>query len=162
MFSGYHKFARCVYNESIVWRPQGSCSYFSCSFQQVQLWMVFTGFLIQNIINNIKNLYLRCVLNWFGDWSTGALYQVGKEFTSKLDLDKSMVTINFFFCYVNFVDKVLFYLIYLTLYLLFYSILLHHTYQLYMKNYHYHQHIVKLLSMHLYLYIKLYMKLTQD
>jgi len=33
----------------------------------------------------------RCVLNWFGDWSTGALYQVGKEFTSKLDLDKSMV-----------------------------------------------------------------------
>lgn len=31
---------------------------------------------------------LRCVLNWFGDWSTEALYQVGKEFTSKMDLEK--------------------------------------------------------------------------
>lgn len=30
----------------------------------------------------------RCVLNWFGDWSTEALYQVGKEFTSKMDLEK--------------------------------------------------------------------------
>ncbi|KAK3755600.1 hypothetical protein QZH41_017589, partial [Actinostola sp. cb2023] len=35
-------------------------------------------------------LFNRCVLNWFGDWSTGALYQVGKEFTSKLDLDQSL------------------------------------------------------------------------
>ncbi|XP_001636057.2 cytoplasmic dynein 1 heavy chain 1 isoform X2 [Nematostella vectensis] len=34
-------------------------------------------------------LFNRCVLDWFGDWSTGALYQVGKEFSSKLDLDKS-------------------------------------------------------------------------
>ena len=34
----------------------------------------------------------RCVLNWFGDWSTGALYQVGKEFTSKIDLEKSNVS----------------------------------------------------------------------
>ncbi|RMX44013.1 hypothetical protein pdam_00012965 [Pocillopora damicornis] len=34
-------------------------------------------------------LFNRCVLNWFGDWSTGALYQVGKEFTSKIDLEKS-------------------------------------------------------------------------
>lgn len=33
-------------------------------------------------------LYARCVLNWFGDWSTEALYQVGKEFTSKMDLEK--------------------------------------------------------------------------
>lgn len=31
---------------------------------------------------------IRCVLNWFGDWSTEALYQVGKEFTSKMDLEK--------------------------------------------------------------------------
>lgn len=31
---------------------------------------------------------LRCVLNWFGDWSTEALYQVAKEFTSKMDLEK--------------------------------------------------------------------------
>lgn len=27
-------------------------------------------------------------MNWFGDWSTEALYQVGKEFTSKMDLEK--------------------------------------------------------------------------
>lgn len=33
-------------------------------------------------------IYARCVLNWFGDWSTEALYQVGKEFTSKMDLEK--------------------------------------------------------------------------
>ncbi|KAI8505359.1 Cytoplasmic dynein 1 heavy chain 1 [Branchiostoma belcheri] len=30
----------------------------------------------------------RCVLNWFGDWSEGALYHVGLEFTSKLDLER--------------------------------------------------------------------------
>ena len=33
------------------------------------------------------------MLNWFGDWSTGALYQVGKEFTSKIDLDNSLVSV---------------------------------------------------------------------
>lgn len=33
----------------------------------------------------------RCVLNWFGDWSNNALYQVGKEFTSKIDLEKTNV-----------------------------------------------------------------------
>uniref|UniRef100_A0A146KZ76 Dynein heavy chain, cytoplasmic n=1 Tax=Lygus hesperus TaxID=30085 RepID=A0A146KZ76_LYGHE len=32
-------------------------------------------------------LFNRCVLNWFGDWSTGALFQVGREFTNQLDLD---------------------------------------------------------------------------
>ncbi|KOB77825.1 Dynein heavy chain [Operophtera brumata] len=34
-------------------------------------------------------LFNRCVLNWFGDWSDGALFQVGKEFTSRMDLDSS-------------------------------------------------------------------------
>ena len=34
-------------------------------------------------------LFNRCVLNWFGDWSTSAYYQVGKEFTLKIDLEKS-------------------------------------------------------------------------
>ncbi|CAI8017799.1 Cytoplasmic dynein 1 heavy chain 1, partial [Geodia barretti] len=34
-------------------------------------------------------LFNRCVLNWFGDWSTGALYQVGYEFTNRVDLDRS-------------------------------------------------------------------------
>ena len=33
----------------------------------------------------------RCVLNWFGDWSNTAYYQVGKEFTSKIDLEKPNV-----------------------------------------------------------------------
>ena len=31
------------------------------------------------------------MLNWLGDWSTGALYQVGKEFTNKIDLEKGNV-----------------------------------------------------------------------
>ncbi|XP_063237430.1 dynein heavy chain, cytoplasmic isoform X2 [Bacillus rossius redtenbacheri] len=33
-------------------------------------------------------LFNRCVLNWFGDWSDGALFQVGREFTSRVDLDR--------------------------------------------------------------------------
>ena len=41
----------------------------------------------------IDLLLFRCVLNWFGDWSTGALYQVGLEFTNKVDLDKSDVSL---------------------------------------------------------------------
>eukprot|EP00124_Ichthyophonus_hoferi_P001082 Ihof_evm1s50 gene=Ihof_evmTU1s50 len=32
-------------------------------------------------------LFNRCVLDWFGDWSNDALYQVALEFTNKLDLD---------------------------------------------------------------------------
>ncbi|KAL7667891.1 hypothetical protein ACOME3_008618 [Neoechinorhynchus agilis] len=31
-------------------------------------------------------LFNRCVLNWFGDWSQGTLYQVAHELTSKLDI----------------------------------------------------------------------------
>ncbi|XP_077971534.1 cytoplasmic dynein 1 heavy chain 1-like isoform X1 [Styela clava] len=38
-------------------------------------------------------LFNRCVLNWFGDWSIEALYQVGKEFTSKLDLEDPHYTV---------------------------------------------------------------------
>ncbi|KAJ3032718.1 hypothetical protein HDV00_007194 [Rhizophlyctis rosea] len=34
-------------------------------------------------------LFNRCVLDWFGDWSDQAFYQVGKEFTDTLDLDLS-------------------------------------------------------------------------
>ncbi|KAG0726862.1 Dynein heavy chain, cytoplasmic [Chionoecetes opilio] len=33
-------------------------------------------------------LFNRCVLNWFGDWSNGALFQVGLEFTNRIDLDR--------------------------------------------------------------------------
>ncbi|GJN87844.1 hypothetical protein Rhopal_000799-T1 [Rhodotorula paludigena] len=32
-------------------------------------------------------LFNRCVLDWFGDWSEQAFYQVGLEFTNALDLD---------------------------------------------------------------------------
>ncbi|KAI0090006.1 dynein heavy chain protein 1 [Irpex rosettiformis] len=32
-------------------------------------------------------LFNRCVLDWFGDWSDQAFYQVGMEFTHSLDLD---------------------------------------------------------------------------
>lgn len=32
-------------------------------------------------------LFNRCVLDWFGDWSDQAFYQVGVEFTQALDLD---------------------------------------------------------------------------
>jgi dynein heavy chain 1 len=33
-------------------------------------------------------LFNRCVLNWFGDWSDSALYQVGRAFTTTMDIDK--------------------------------------------------------------------------
>ncbi|OLY80070.1 Cytoplasmic dynein 1 heavy chain 1 [Smittium mucronatum] len=32
-------------------------------------------------------LFNRCVLDWFGDWNNQALYQVGSEFTSSLDIN---------------------------------------------------------------------------
>jgi len=50
----------------------------------------FSLIYLQTAIEN--SCRFRCVLNWFGDWSTGALYQVGKEFTSKIDLEKSNVS----------------------------------------------------------------------
>lgn len=33
-------------------------------------------------------LFNRCVLNWFGDWSEQALFQVGSELTQSVDLDR--------------------------------------------------------------------------
>lgn len=33
-------------------------------------------------------LFNRCVLNWFGDWSDQALYQVASELTQAIDIDK--------------------------------------------------------------------------
>ncbi len=32
-------------------------------------------------------LFNRCVLDWFGDWSDTALFQVAQDFTKMLDLD---------------------------------------------------------------------------
>ena len=37
-------------------------------------------------------LFNRCVLNWFGDWSDQALFQVGSELTHSVDLDKPNFT----------------------------------------------------------------------
>ena len=41
-------------------------------------------------------LFNRCVLNWFGDWSNSALYQVAKEFTIKVDLEREWKAPDFF------------------------------------------------------------------
>ena len=38
-------------------------------------------------------LFNRCVLDWFGDWSDQAFYQVGLEFTNSLDLDDPNFTV---------------------------------------------------------------------
>src|SRR3954451_7186229 len=37
-------------------------------------------------------LFNRCVLNWMGDWSDQALFQVGYELTQSVDLDKANFT----------------------------------------------------------------------
>jgi dynein heavy chain 1 len=37
-------------------------------------------------------LFNRCVLNWFGDWSDQALFQVGIELTHSIDLDRPNFT----------------------------------------------------------------------
>jgi dynein heavy chain 1 len=37
-------------------------------------------------------LFNRCVLNWFGDWSDQALFQVGSELTQSVDLDRGNFT----------------------------------------------------------------------
>ncbi|KAJ3563761.1 hypothetical protein NP233_g8731 [Leucocoprinus birnbaumii] len=37
-------------------------------------------------------LFNRCVLDWFGDWSDQAFFQVGMEFTNTLDLDLTSYT----------------------------------------------------------------------
>jgi dynein cytoplasmic 1 heavy chain len=37
-------------------------------------------------------LFNRCVLNWFGDWSDQALYQVGAELTQPIDMDRADYT----------------------------------------------------------------------
>ncbi|TQS39101.1 hypothetical protein Golomagni_00379 [Golovinomyces magnicellulatus] len=37
-------------------------------------------------------LFNRCVLNWFGDWSDQALFQVGMDLTQSIDLDRAGFT----------------------------------------------------------------------
>ncbi|CAH7685017.1 dynein heavy chain, N-terminal region 1-domain-containing protein [Phakopsora pachyrhizi] len=65
--ASFQELARCVYNESA---ENGLASRAATS----------------------PALFNRCVLDWFGDWSDQAFYQVGMEFTSSLDLDSSHYT----------------------------------------------------------------------
>jgi hypothetical protein len=37
-------------------------------------------------------LFNRCVVNWFGDWSNRAYYQLGEELTANVDLEKADYT----------------------------------------------------------------------
>lgn len=49
-------------------------------------------------------LFNRCVLNWFGDWSNEALFEVGREFTSKLDIDRPQYKSPDYFSFLAFPD----------------------------------------------------------
>ena len=63
------------------------------SMRLSRLYIFFFHLTFFPVAHNPYLFHFRCVLNWFGDWSTGALYQVGKEFTSKIDLEKSNVSV---------------------------------------------------------------------
>ena len=82
--TGHEKFACGLYHESVLRRPQRPCSDITSLIQSVspKFW-----------IPHLQALYLkfifRCVLNWFGDWSNSALYQVAHEFTIKVDLERA-------------------------------------------------------------------------
>ena len=43
-------------------------------------------------------LFNRCVLDWFGEWSAEALFQVGSEFTRNLDLENPSYPIHLLNC----------------------------------------------------------------
>ena len=49
-------------------------------------------------------LFNRCVLDWFGDWSNQAFYQVGMEFTRQLDLDNTDYITPDFFPHVEYLE----------------------------------------------------------
>ena len=96
---GYQEPACCFHHEPLIRGPEGQGCHISCPIQQVQIDIVYKlrGENRQLVIQCLKDviswltkiiLCIRCVLNWFGDWSTEALYQVGKEFTCKMDLEK--------------------------------------------------------------------------
>ncbi|KAL3321193.1 Cytoplasmic dynein 1 heavy chain 1 [Cichlidogyrus casuarinus] len=56
-----------------------------------ELYKWFTHQICRNLHDTASTspaLFNRCVLNWFGDWSLKAYYQVGWEFTNKLDLER--------------------------------------------------------------------------
>ena len=95
----------CSFVRHLVLHPPAILSCRSLARQQVRA-LILSHFLKTNVPVllplSYRQLYrqhiarvgchCRCVLNWFGDWSNGALYQVGKEFTSKIDLERSNVS----------------------------------------------------------------------
>ncbi|KRX27972.1 Dynein heavy chain, cytoplasmic [Trichinella nelsoni] len=44
---------------------------------------------LKDRVSTSPALFNRCVVNWFGDWSKSALFQVGRELTSNLDMDNT-------------------------------------------------------------------------
>ena len=47
---------------------------------------------LKNKTSTSPALFNRCVMNWFGDWSYDAYYEVGKELTAKIQMDKPGVS----------------------------------------------------------------------
>lgn len=62
------------------------------SFLRINLHVVFTMNPASPDFHNraatSPALFNRCVLDWFGEWSDDALFQVGGDFTRNLDLDE--------------------------------------------------------------------------
>lgn len=44
-------------------------------------------------------LFNRCVLDWFGEWTNEALFQVGSEFTKNTDLDDHAYKVRVWLCF---------------------------------------------------------------
>lgn len=45
-------------------------------------------------------LFNRCVLDWFGEWTNEALFQVGSEFTKNTDLDDHAYKVRVWPCFI--------------------------------------------------------------
>lgn len=93
---GHPQPPRRLHHEPILRGTQGPRGHLPGTFQQVH-WSALSVVPTAGFLPGLSLLLVavlrcghlfRCVLNWFGDWSTEALYQVGKEFTSKMDLEK--------------------------------------------------------------------------
>ena len=80
-------------SQVVRWRDNYRLSNIFRSTRLSRLYTFVFSFDFFPVAHNPYLFHFRCVLNWFGDWSTGALYQVGKEFTSKIDLEKSNVSV---------------------------------------------------------------------
>lgn len=108
--TGHQEPACRVHHEPLLRGTEGPGIHLTCLVQQVRGYFFLIVYTPVNILHPQKCLNFildveitilntcilikcfspiyRCVLNWFGDWSNGALYQVGREFTNKIDLEK--------------------------------------------------------------------------